>query len=575
MENEKIQSNEEKGKASKRMIAVCILDILSKRKGISEKLTYDDIITELKGYGIEARRKAIHENINALLELQKQDTIPPFFHIGYDTKKRIVNGEEQEIHTNFHMEDPLQEYRWTDEELIMLTDYVKSNKNIATAQAENLINRIMALANPNTDLCVERLKKLNDSISSHSNVSDILKKIHKAIDENKQIEIKMCKYNALKELVPEQGSITLNPCQTLISQGEHYLIGSRRKHTALSHYRIEKIYSLDILDTAIEPIAQKNTVEQYIREKYLAIDNRTYPVELRVKAEMVDDVIDEFGKRIDIFSNTEKNRPWKDSCTVKLQSDVETILRFVWNHVDSVELIQPQWIRNKMIYSLCALDWNYHSQWVDYYTEAVYMAPYKDKLCVEHVDLSVNREPKFISTIPLITEARFIHTNLSDISFFNPDPKTGINGINIEVLDIIDNPIKDGKPIAEIKKLRHLMLVKTNIEDISFLEKCDNLRSLVLVDNPVMDYSVLFRMKNLKMLTIGIEESTRIDLDELKRSGKKIDIASVKRFIRQEPKMQRLEGASYKKLIRDLRSSRNNENNDRDEYGLYKARQIK
>lgn len=555
MENKKSQSNEKKETQNKRMIAVCILDILSKRVGSSEKLTYDDIITELKRYGIDARRKAIHENIDALLDLQdpiNNDRIKPLFQIEYDTKTRVVNGKEQEIHTNFRMEDPLQEYRLTDGELLMLVGYIQNNKSMDFSERADLIAKLEKCAQGKPDHSHIGLVENEESMAPIFGFLYRIKEINKAIINGKQIVFQECEYMIdTDSLTPEcpdtpeiiSKKIIFNPYRIVGSQGKIYLIGSKENDEELCHYRIDKITNVKIADTTVVPLTNFEWKETYLNEHPFMNAGEKVPAKLYVREKSICKVIDEFGTNLKISVCEDENPSWKDYWIVEFEANEEDLFRFVLTNSDVLEIIQPLSIRREIVRISADIDWSYRSMHDDLYTESVYLANRRGQLSLEWIDLSERDEHKNVN----VDSARFVKNNLSDIRFLM---RSGY--CNLYSLDIIDNPVENGEYISALSKLRHLTLVKTKIKDISFLKNCPELRTLTLIDNPINDYSALYDLHKLRLLTIGKEECNMIDLQKLESDDLEIKFSSSEKYIPKEPPKQKLAGRSTQKVMQDI-----------------------
>ncbi len=569
MNNEKAsQKNETQ---NKRMIAVCILDILSKNVGTSEKLMYDDIIRELKKYQIFVHRKAIHENIDALINLQDSTENKPLFHIEYDTKTRIVNGQEQKIRTNFRMKDPLDEYRLTDGELIMISDYIKNNKALDSDEANMLIEKLIQFADKNTCLQKSDLIAKDYYEAPNSNIYDWMIKIQKAIANKKQITVKMCKYNLDKMLVSDGVEITLDPYKTTLSQGKPYLIAAPRGANALSGYRIDLIYSLAEENTDRRERPEQD-IERFIYEHPWLSDAEAFQVTLYVREGDIGKVIDAFGTNIEIDPTpcSDIDAVWEDYHLVKLKASSNAIINFVLQNTDCMEIVAPQIMRDRIIAATQNIAWDYNASYEDRYTAAILAVKYSKKLNVENVDLSTRYN--YYDLKP--EEASFKKTNLSSIDFLKCDSYNN----QLYDLSIIDNPLSNITPISSLKKLRHLTLAKTQVDNLSALKLCPELCALTLVDNPITDYSVLAELTNLRMLSIGAAEKEKIDVEALCKIFPKLRVSDANvKSLSQISEWQRVEHMSMSRAMRDVMDSKRprKRNNTPDGCHRYEQRKLK
>ncbi len=204
---------------SKKMIIVCILEILRKYSDENHRLKQREIVDLLdREYGINVDRKAVQRNLRDLIECDE-------FGIEYAEIPRGSGtpgeNEESSIMTQIYMAHDL-----TDSEFQLLTDSVLFSRNITASQAEQLIKKIQCSVSTYT---AEKTKQihLSKTISRTTEQNTFLniEKIREALEEKRQIRIVSREYrwdDGLKTVSGESKTVT--PYYLTVANGLYYLI---------------------------------------------------------------------------------------------------------------------------------------------------------------------------------------------------------------------------------------------------------------------------------------------------------------------------------------------------------------
>lgn len=121
-----------------------------------------------------------------------------------------------------------------------------------------------------------------------------------------------------KKLHPRTGSdgsvrvYRVNPYQMVAVNGRYYLIGNYDKYDNLSHYRLDRIQDIRILDTPAKPSRAVKGAEyglnlpQHMAEHIYMFARESRRVTMRTSPGMAGDLIDWFGSGITFSEETEE-----------------------------------------------------------------------------------------------------------------------------------------------------------------------------------------------------------------------------------------------------------------------------
>lgn len=266
---------------SKKMLNILILKILQEHSDNEHLLTQKDIIKRIyNDYGITCEHHSIGKNIHALKEL------------GYDiavTPKGCY----------------LDERDFDDAELVMLIDSVIFSKNLSHAQKKRLAKKLEKLGNKYFHSKVTHVANLPELFHSENKQALIaLDTISEAISKKKKIQFVYNKYGIDFKLHPRRDKeYIVNPYQLAVTNGKYYLIGNYDKYDDISHYRVDRITCVKILD---EPIKPKNQIKEFAQigfnlPKHMAEHIYMYSgesvwIKFIADVELMDELVDWFGK---------------------------------------------------------------------------------------------------------------------------------------------------------------------------------------------------------------------------------------------------------------------------------------
>lgn len=245
-------------------------------------LTMPEITQKLAAYGVNADRKTIYQDIS---ELRK---------FGLD----ILTEQEGR---NYYYYLGARDFELA--ELKLLVDTVQSSKFISEHKSRELIRKLESLASKHDAsllhrqvLIAGRVKSMNESI--YYNVD----KLHAAINSDRQIRFRYYDWNLEKKLVPRYDGkwYQLSPWALMWDDEMYYLVVYDAKHGMVTHYRVDKMKEITILDEPREgkDAFRKFNLADYTKSLFGMYVGEETKVTLEGKNYMAGVLIDRFGKDI-------------------------------------------------------------------------------------------------------------------------------------------------------------------------------------------------------------------------------------------------------------------------------------
>ena len=229
--------------SGKKMLNICILDILKKYTDCDHPMDQKDIMAKLKeDYDMTVERKSIKANLNCLVDY------------GYDIEYTETEREKKDGTTEVITSDWYYNHEFDDAELRMMIDSILFSKTIPAGQAQQLIDKIAGLSNiyfTNKMTHVSSLPGLEHTSNKQTlfNVGII----DDAISEHKQISFVYNNYGEDKKLHPRRElPYIVNPYQMVANDGKYYLICNYDKYDSLSNYRIDKMTQVQIVNSPVK-----------------------------------------------------------------------------------------------------------------------------------------------------------------------------------------------------------------------------------------------------------------------------------------------------------------------------------
>lgn len=275
--------------AGQKLKLLYILRLLTENSDENHPVSTADIISYLESNGIHSERKSIYDDIEKLCDF------------GYDiiqVQSRLGGG--------YYMAG--REFELA--ELKLLVDAVQSSRFITTRKSRSLIKKLERMAGKydagklqRQVYVAGRIKTENESI--YYNIDNI----HRAIQENKQIEFQYLDWNLKKELVPRVGGRKqVSPWALIWREENYYLAAYDSVDGIMKHYRVDKMGQVRVLKEAREGMEQFAKVDPavYTNQTFGMFSGTEEIVTLQFPNRLVGVVLDRFGREADIRPMTDR-----------------------------------------------------------------------------------------------------------------------------------------------------------------------------------------------------------------------------------------------------------------------------
>lgn len=316
--------------ANKKMLNMLILDILKEYSDADHRLTQQEIIRLLKSnYDMECDRRSVKNNVLYLKELG--------YEISMDDGYYLVERE------------------FEDAELRMLIDSVLFSKQLTQKQAKDLIEKLRKQGNRFFPAKVSHISNLPDlQHADNKQLMYALDAVNDAITEKKKISFIYNSYGTDFQLHPRREKpYIVSPYQMVANNGHFYLIANYDKYDNISHYRLDKMTCVKILDDKVKPqkaikdFSQGFSLPKHMAEHIYMFSGPSVRVKLLAPADMMNELIDWLGK--DFFVKKADN---DEEIIITLNCNEESMFYWALQYGPYVEVLEPESLRSRIAESV-------------------------------------------------------------------------------------------------------------------------------------------------------------------------------------------------------------------------------
>ena len=313
------------GTGTKKMLNMLILDILKEYSDSEHRLLQQDIIDLLESnYGMKCERRAVKNNIDKLREM------------GY----KIVSKK------GYYLE----KREFTDAELRLLIDGVFTSGAITDKEAHQLVRKLEKFSNKYFKSHVSYIHCTSSGRNAENqNTMDSIAAIDTAISKGKKIEFSYLQYGIDFKLHPKRTiRYVVSPYQMINSKGKYYLVGNYDEYDDISHYRLDRITDVEILKENRKPMKSIRGLEngfnisEYISEHVYMYSGESERFKLRTSENMMDALIDGFGKDFRVSLGEE------DDIIVCLKCNPSAFFYWAMQYGSNIEVLEPESMRERI-----------------------------------------------------------------------------------------------------------------------------------------------------------------------------------------------------------------------------------
>ena len=338
---------------AKRTMVLNILDILRRYSDEKHRLSQKDIVGILKKeYDMTVERKSIRRNILNLIECG--------YEIEYtDTVRMVPNRKTGELEESYVWSNFYLVRDFTDSELRLLIDGLLFSKYIPYSQCRELVEKLEGLSSEYFGNRVKHIRMMPETMPPNKQLFWSVEVIDKAITEKKQIAFHYTSFGTDKKQHSrrnEDGSVkeyTVNPYQIAVANGRYYLICNTEPHDNVSHYRLDRIADIRLLeDTTVRPQKTVRGLEhglnlpKHMAEHLYMFSGGSEPVTFRMKKHILDDVFDWFGTDISFSDESD------DEVMARVEVNLKAMKLWAIQYGPYVKVLSPYKLAEEVKQSL-------------------------------------------------------------------------------------------------------------------------------------------------------------------------------------------------------------------------------
>ena len=301
-----------------------LLRFLYQQTDEAHAVTVSEMIENLKSKGIPSVRQTVYTDLEAL------DTA------GID----IVQIKSTQ--NRYFIGSRIFEYP----ELKMLVDAVASSKVISAKKSQALIQKLGQLTSIQQAEQLQRLASLSSRVKPHNEkVYYIIDSIQTAILDQHQISFQYYEYTPEKKKILKHDGYRyiLDPYALEWKNDHYYLIGYSHKHKGIAHFRVDRLTSVEPLDSKFQPMPDFDVAAYTNKMVDMFAAEHAEQVKLLCSNELMRVIIDHYGEDIEIS-------PYDDThFTVIIEVNPSgTFYGWIFKFMGKIRILSPQSCVDKM-----------------------------------------------------------------------------------------------------------------------------------------------------------------------------------------------------------------------------------
>ena len=231
-------------------------------------------------------------------------------------------------------------------ELKMLVDALASSKVISAKKSQALIQKLGQLTSIQQAEQLQRLASLSSRVKPHNEkVYYIIDSIQTAILDQHQISFQYYEYTPEKKKILKHDGYRyiLDPYALEWKNDHYYLIGYSHKHKGIAHFRVDRLTSVEPLDSKFQPMPDFDVAAYTNKMVDMFAAEHAEQVKLLCSNELMRVIIDHYGEDIEIS-------PYDDThFTVIIEVNPSgTFYGWVFKFMGKIRILSPQSCVDKM-----------------------------------------------------------------------------------------------------------------------------------------------------------------------------------------------------------------------------------
>lgn len=257
-------------------------ELLSQETDSEHPMGTPEILARLANMGIDCDRRTLYDDIKTLNSH------------GYEVDCNRSGTNEYSVDNNsFDMT-----------ELRVLMDAVQAAGFITDKKTKVLVDKIASLAGSRrAEVLKQNIVAFNTAKNTNEHIYYSINEIANAINSKKKIEFVYFNYDASRKRVyrkDKNGEVKVyrvNPYATVFSEDKYYLVCYDDKHENMSHYRVDRMERVKMLDSGISRFVgeEKFDIKSHKKQVFSMFTGERKTVVIEADASLIDVIFDKFG----------------------------------------------------------------------------------------------------------------------------------------------------------------------------------------------------------------------------------------------------------------------------------------
>lgn len=334
-----------------KILLLDILKILHEHTDVNNRITQDGIMKKLKEeYDISVKRKTVKNNMEKLLRYSERDDANEILYNTTIRKSKNKDSEKEKIAKVFS--DFGYVHDFTHGELRLMIDGILFSKQLPSNQRKELIGKLENLSSKHFNSRMSHIRSLSDNGPKNNDLFLNIENLDEAISHSKQVSFNYNKYSVdkkskliLTSQINRNGierEYIINPYQMVATNGRYYLICNNDHYDNVSHYRLDRITNLKILDKKRKPMKEVKGLEhglslpKHMTEHIYMFTGVSTSVSLRFNKHFLNEFIDWFGTENIRFSDQTE-----DEVTARVTVNEIAMRKWALQYALHVKVLSP------------------------------------------------------------------------------------------------------------------------------------------------------------------------------------------------------------------------------------------
>lgn len=308
---------------SQKATILCVYEILKKYSDENHMISAEKIREKLKViYDVDMERRAIYRNIDALRSM----------------------GIEIEGYTDNREGYYLIDRTFEPSEVRLLCDAVAASDMIKEETSREIINKLIDTQSvfqgrmlQKTMYVKEKQKIVNKQLFYNIDTLNI------AINQGCKVAVHLLEYNMDIELVEsERGAVVISPYATMWAFGDYYILAKPEDEEELTHYRIDYLKDIVILERNVDMIFGGVNPAQYAEKFIYQNGENVERYDIECDKALWNSLAEAFGNQISVIRNEDSK------VVVKIRCIPSVMRKWVLEHLDRCEVVAPKHFRDEI-----------------------------------------------------------------------------------------------------------------------------------------------------------------------------------------------------------------------------------